>query len=288
MTLAVGLAFLVAARAQGLDASRAAWAAATGLDAVDPIARMSLQEDMANLLDVQATSPAVLQQTLEAMAHTVAVGRGGAWPCTGVLVAPGFVLTAAHCLPADQVAFGLDVKAPWRRLEVVATARHPRLDLALLQVRGDEPAFWYRLTWRLPEDGPRGPTGPVVFVGFGASDRSGRGGEGTLRYGTVDVAGWGCTPDRARWYGCDPGTELLVLTGGRVDACAGDSGGPLFELVEAPGGMPSAYFRLVGVTVRGVPGPTACGAGGVYTRVDVVAAWMSTQIHALRASTELP
>ena len=56
----------------------------------------------------------------------------------------------------------------------------------------------------------------------------------------------------------------LVAAGSGVDACVGDSGGPL---VDEDG-------VVIGIVARGLDGESACGAGGVYTRVAALRAWM--------------
>jgi secreted trypsin-like serine protease len=68
-----------------------------------------------------------------------------------------------------------------------------------------------------------------------------------------------------------PGREL-VIGSSEIDACRGDSGGPIFDLVED-------RWRLIGLTSRKLPtARAACGGGGICTHVGALAPWLDQQL----------
>jgi endonuclease G len=59
-------------------------------------------------------------------------------------------------------------------------------------------------------------------------------------------------------------SDLEFVAGGKgYDSCNGDSGGPAYIIVDG-------VRKVAGLTSRATRGATtACGQGGIYTRVDV-------------------
>ena len=169
--------------------------------------------------------------------------------CTGVLVAPGVILTAAHCALAEsaldiEVFVGSDVNASGGRFHgVVAQAIHPGYDeqtfdndLALLWldepmtvlpiVRGDEPSVGELVT----------------VVGFGGDEN---GGGGQRRIGTSQVE--------------SISGDLIRTVAAPSLACGGDSGAPALR-----------DGKLVGLVRSGDP---QCKTFANLTRLDV--AWQT-------------
>jgi hypothetical protein len=202
----------------------------------------------------------------------VAVGTANGWCCTGTLVAPNVVVTAAHCdregCPGERVFIGRDIDRPQegRIVSVAARAVHPDYarrrpyaDVMVLILDEDVTGVAPRAI--APSDGLRDEAS-IRVVGYGRVDVAGTMGYGVRRLVDVPLV----SPELA--VGQEAGTEFAA---GRPflekDSCSGDSGGPAY--VERDGS-----WLLMGATSRAIPGRRTCGDGGIYTSVPAHADWV--------------
>ncbi|MEZ4444916.1 MAG: trypsin-like serine protease [Polyangiaceae bacterium] len=216
------------------------------------------------------------EELLDSLGHfpdALVVGSDDAWQCTGVMISDQVALTARHCLPATRVLLDAEDIRHGTLVAVDRVAAHPELDVAALRLARPM-ATRAKLRRRAGDRQP--PSGVLRAVGFGPTPDLVHGEFGRRKLLDIPAEGWGCEGQRVVETGCRPERELVVVGNVGRDTCRGDSGGALYELY---GDGEVCGWRLVGVTSRGVPhGATACGAGGIYTRVDAVDAWLTETI----------
>lgn len=234
--------------------------------------------------DVATTEQEIIGGTLDsgdmAVVQLAAYGSGGFAPfCTGTLIAPQTILTAAHCVysygtSAQYYAhFGPDGYNPQFTRQIVQQTRHPsyssqggQYDIAVLKLIS-------AVTNVVPipintEEMDTGMIGePIRHVGYGvyAFVNGQPQSDGRKRQVT--------TPLRQLY------TNLLESGASNPtrQTCQGDSGGPGFMVI---GSVPTE--RVVGVVAFG---DQLCEQNGYDTRVDTFASWVQGVYNTWEAPT---
>ena len=186
--------------------------------------------------------------------------------CTGTLIAPDTILTAAHCLCRNvsvRVLFGDDVSTgiptPVMATSMMASScSAPALaqdDIGILHIAPSAvpAAQLARMDWV-----PAAGSGTVV--GFGEDEET-RSGKKQMANPPIVSASCAVASDPQE-FGCTKDREIVAGGHREPDPCHGDSGGPFF--VTAPDGK----LYVAGTTARSVEPPGGCGAGSVFERLD--------------------
>ncbi len=204
--------------------------------------------------------------------------------CTGSILSPSIVVTAAHCVESSasslRLVFGNDFNSRAIVIRNVDSTQTSPLwpfrqnaptntgDIALIRFSGGLPSG-YKPVKFLTDATKLSDGMTVTLAGFGASDvvqvrdpksgalTSDHQGAGKLRYTETTIATAAFTK-----------SEFLTDSSKGRGACHGDSGGPAFVNVNGD-------LVVTGVTSRSVndPGDT-CAVGAAYTNIPFYAKWI--------------
>jgi MYXO-CTERM domain-containing protein len=196
-------------------------------------------------------------------------GQSGGELCTGEVISPHVVLTAAHCAGGDDASvtstyhvylgddFGAATTADL--LPVAAAHFNPAFDpgdlaagndIGVYLMQGALPASATPLVYNRASIDAGFDGAAVRFVGYGLDNATTQTGGGIKRATSTTLT--------------DHTALLLHFSDGTHETCNGDSGGPAFMNVDG-------RQVIVGLTSYG---DVACAAGGYDTRVDAQAAWI--------------
>ena len=178
--------------------------------------------------------------------------------CTGTIIGPHTVLTAAHCVNPVTIGNGQQIDLlPGTQLAlpgITTSSRtfNPAWNVNNLQACHDEGILHTTQTLSpICNRGTFNPNAQVRIVGYGSNTHS-NGGVGTKRQATVNVVGF---------------NNVLFQDGtSNRQTCHGDSGGPAFQ-----------GTNVVGVTSFGNDrsATSVCFGGGFHCRVDADAAFIN-------------
>ena len=187
--------------------------------------------------------------------------------CSGTLVAPRVVVTAAICgvvgtaTPPDHVFYGPDGLAAEGELDVASMAVHPSFDMTTDMMRpsvivlGEDATLAGMEPLPIPDSTTSLAGEDVLFGGYGAT-----------------VAGDSFTAGVRHWTGLHVDAETATsytASNGTAGACMGDAGGPMLWV------DPTDGLIAAGIAVAGAED---CIGDSFFARLDLADPWLAAQI----------
>jgi hypothetical protein len=202
-----------------------------------------LEDHLLSLSPAEAAAIVRLDLTATAAGHTAFA------TCTGVAVAPGWVLTALHCIPdvdhtTAVVTFG--AAGVCDALTAKRFFAHDERDLCLVELPVDVATDFVPIAYG--DDSELAPGQLVELSGFGSTDD----GDSRRQFAVETV------------FAIDQ-TWISVSGAGRSGACHGDSGGPL--LIRDVSGK----VQVLGILSQG---SADCVGTDSYVRLSSVRGWL--------------
>ncbi|XP_066303730.1 trypsin-3-like [Branchiostoma lanceolatum] len=239
-------------------------------------------------------SPAITPQNVRVVGGVQAVQ--GSWPwqaslklygshvCGGQIIAPNWIVTAAHCVDGQsnpsswRVSLGshrrTSTDSTQQDFNVVRVIMHENYDsnqinndVALMKLSGNAEFNNYVSPICLPSTDVAADT-PCVTTGWGDT---GSGASTYLMQATVPIMEWNKCNGRQYMNGAI--TDKMICAGydqGGKDACQGDSGGPLVCNY-------SGKWTLDGIVSWGY-GCAQAYKPGIYTRVTQFTSWINNKM----------
>lgn len=237
----------------------------------DPKPTETCNHQMSNII-----GGALARENGYAIRSTVSLNENKRSFCTGIIIGPNHIVTAAHCLDEispSRVEIGFGIKGETKSdLKVTNVAIHPKYSSGS---RPNQPYYDIGVivfSGSLPPGYEAVDIAPVTFSSTTEN---------------VLLAGYGITSDNessstpARLHEVETTVqtylkkqmEFELKEGTGRGSCSGDSGGPLFVKVKGAPTRPNACLQVMGAVSRG---PSSCDPGnGIYTDVRLFQGWMA-------------